>query len=85
MAIRLRNAAKRAARRKRMSKLEVEDSTGVNHKAQRSHVLRAESRRQYPLSLEATGLCIARTVTAPGKEIAAAGEGIAQDGRDSDV
>jgi hypothetical protein len=33
------------------------------------------------LSPEATGLCIARTVTAPGKEKAAAGEGIAPGGR----
>ena len=85
VAIPLQNAAKRAAKRKRRCKPEAEDITGVNHRGRRSCVLHAVSRRQYHESHEATGLCIARTVTAPAKEMAADGEGIGTDGRAGSV
>jgi hypothetical protein len=58
---------------------EAEDTAGENHKAQRSPVPDAESRQRSRFSREATGLYIARTVSAPGKEtaVAAAIAGIA--------
>lgn len=63
------------------SEAEAEGTTGANHKARQSRVLHAVSRRRYHSSHEATGLCIARTVTAPEKETAATGEDIGTGGR----
>ena len=80
--IRFRNDVNHAVRRKRTTKAAVEGFTGVNHKAQRLHVLRAENRRQYHSSPEATGPCIARTVTASEEKMVVIGEGIiGRDGR----
>lgn len=64
--------------------MEGEETTGgVNHKAQRSGVPGAGSRRRCRLSPEATGPCTAGTASTPGRE-AAAGEiaGIAVSRRD---
>ena len=76
VAIRLQSVARRAARQRRTNKLEEEDTTGANRKAQRSLVQAAGSRPQYPSSRVATGLFIARTAikprrgAVPGEEIA---------------
>ena len=77
VAIRLQNAARPVARRRKTNKPEGEDTTGANRKAPRLPVPGAGSRPQFPLSHAAIGLYIARTVSDPEREIAAAGEGVA--------
>ena len=57
-----------------MNKPEGEDTTGVNHEAQRLRVPGAESRQRSRLSREATGRSIARTAITPGREAAPAEE-----------
>lgn len=67
-----------------MSKAEAEaEDTGANRKARRSPVPHAVSRRQSHSSREAIGRCIARTATAPGREIVAvaAVEGFGRGGK----
>ncbi len=75
VAIRLRNAARPAARQRRTNRAERADFTGgVNHNPRQSHVPDAGSKPLCRLRREATGPFIARTATAPGKAAAAAGE-----------
>jgi hypothetical protein len=57
-----------------MNKPEGEDTTGVNHEAQRLRVPGAESRQRSRLSREATGRSIARTAITPGRKAAPAEE-----------
>lgn len=83
-AIRFQSAANPAARRRRTNKPEAEaEDTAVNHRAQRLRVRHAASRPPYPLSLEATGPCIARIATAPEREKAAPDE--EEIGADTDI
>ena len=76
MVIRSRSGAKLAARQRRTSRAEGEDTTGANRRAQRLHVPRVESKPQCRLSREATGLYIARTASGPERKTAVA-EGVA--------
>lgn len=78
VAIRLRNAARRAARQRRTNQAaaeEGEDITGVNLGARRLRVPVAVSKPRCHLSREATGPYIARTASTPRREAAAAAAG----------